>query len=265
MVNRVRDLTFALVVLIVAASPGCSSSKSPPTTTPPTPSSEQGDESSSPESSQAGESGDGGESAPGDSTESVPAGVQGTGEWDGAKTPEERQAGLDRELDESLGEFDEMLQREQEDAQDQQQAAAAQAEAAAQAAGGGVGGGGALDSGGGLDGEAAEDTGEDSANGPDDGGGRSTAGSGDGSDNTRRPAPPADIPDGADDDIIARQLREAAENETDPELREKLWDEYRKYKTGKSAPSPETTEPEEKTAEDGAQDDEAPESTNNRD
>jgi hypothetical protein len=33
-----------------------------------------------------------------------------------------------------------------------------------------------------------------------------------------------------DDDIIARRLRRAAENETDPELREKLWDEYRDYK-----------------------------------
>jgi hypothetical protein len=38
------------------------------------------------------------------------------------------------------------------------------------------------------------------------------------------------IPDGQDDDIVARQLREAAENETDPELQEKLWDEYRRYK-----------------------------------
>lgn len=36
----------------------------------------------------------------------------------------------------------------------------------------------------------------------------------------------------ADDDIVARQLREAAENETDPELKEKLWQEYRKYKQG---------------------------------
>ena len=41
---------------------------------------------------------------------------------------------------------------------------------------------------------------------------------------------PADIPDGKDDDIVARQLREAAESEQDPELREKLWEEYRKYK-----------------------------------
>ena len=47
--------------------------------------------------------------------------------------------------------------------------------------------------------------------------------------NSVRP-PPADIPDGSDDDIVARQLREAAENEKDPELRDKLWDEYRVYK-----------------------------------
>ena len=41
---------------------------------------------------------------------------------------------------------------------------------------------------------------------------------------------PDDIPDAMDDDIIARQLREAAMQETDPELKEKLWDEYRRYK-----------------------------------
>lgn len=36
-----------------------------------------------------------------------------------------------------------------------------------------------------------------------------------------------------DDDIVARQLREAAENETDPELKEKLWREYEEYKQNK--------------------------------
>jgi hypothetical protein len=41
---------------------------------------------------------------------------------------------------------------------------------------------------------------------------------------------PADIPDGSDDDIVARQLREAAQKETDPELRDKLWQEYKDYK-----------------------------------
>jgi hypothetical protein len=35
---------------------------------------------------------------------------------------------------------------------------------------------------------------------------------------------------GQDDDIVARQLREAAEKETDPALKEKLWQEYEAYK-----------------------------------
>jgi hypothetical protein len=42
--------------------------------------------------------------------------------------------------------------------------------------------------------------------------------------------PPADIPSGTDDDVVARQLREAAMREPDPKLREKLWEEYRRYK-----------------------------------
>lgn len=41
--------------------------------------------------------------------------------------------------------------------------------------------------------------------------------------------PPGDIPSGRDDDVVARQLREAAMSEPDPELREALWEEYRKY------------------------------------
>lgn len=49
-----------------------------------------------------------------------------------------------------------------------------------------------------------------------------------------KPAPSADGRStiGTDDDIVARQLREAAEKETDPVLKEKLWQEYRKYKQG---------------------------------
>ncbi len=43
---------------------------------------------------------------------------------------------------------------------------------------------------------------------------------------------PEDIPDGGNDNIVARQLREAAMREKDPALRERLWDEYRKYKQG---------------------------------
>jgi hypothetical protein len=46
------------------------------------------------------------------------------------------------------------------------------------------------------------------------------------------PAVPADVGDGKNDDVVARQLREAATNEKDPAIREKLWEEYREYKKG---------------------------------
>jgi hypothetical protein len=34
--------------------------------------------------------------------------------------------------------------------------------------------------------------------------------------------------------VVARQIREAAMAEEDPKIREKLWDEYRRYKRGES-------------------------------
>lgn len=41
---------------------------------------------------------------------------------------------------------------------------------------------------------------------------------------------PEDIPEANNDDAVAAQIRLAAELEKDPEKKEKLWDEYRKYK-----------------------------------
>jgi hypothetical protein len=41
---------------------------------------------------------------------------------------------------------------------------------------------------------------------------------------------PDDIDDGQGDDIVLRQIRDAASKERDPVLREKLWDEYRRIK-----------------------------------
>jgi len=55
------------------------------------------------------------------------------------------------------------------------------------------------------------------------------AGGGPGSEEEETFAPPEDIPSGRDDDIVARQLREAAMREPDPVLREALWEEYRRY------------------------------------
>ena len=50
----------------------------------------------------------------------------------------------------------------------------------------------------------------------------------------RGATPPSGIPDGGDDDIVARQLREAAQAEKDPQLRKKLWNEYCIYKQSTS-------------------------------
>ena len=41
---------------------------------------------------------------------------------------------------------------------------------------------------------------------------------------------PEDIPPAANDDVLAAQIRHAAENEQDPAKKALLWDEYRKYK-----------------------------------
>ena len=46
------------------------------------------------------------------------------------------------------------------------------------------------------------------------------------------PPIPEDIPSPQGDDIVAKQLREAASAEKDPELRAKLWEEYKRYKEG---------------------------------
>ncbi|MBT4492111.1 MAG: hypothetical protein HOC70_02635 [Gammaproteobacteria bacterium] len=51
-------------------------------------------------------------------------------------------------------------------------------------------------------------------------------------DNEAQPLIPEDVPDPQGDDIVAQQLREAAIAETNPELRNKLWEEYKRYKAG---------------------------------
>ncbi len=149
----------------------------------------------------------------------------------GTQTAGERTATLDDELARSLEEFDGELLKEQEilekERREEAQAAAAE-EAAFGAESGGYSGGGEYadselaeaeggDLGGAEESEVAEQEGEE--------GGGSAGGGGGG-------RVPSDVGDGGDDDIIARQLREAAMAEDDPELREKLWEEYREYKSG---------------------------------
>jgi hypothetical protein len=146
----------------------------------------------------------------------------------GEQTLDEQIRVLDAELLAGLGEFDEMLLREQE----RVRAAAPMTDAA----GGGGGGGEAgaaegTEGGGGEEGEEGESGAESDGDGDAD----SSYGAGAGRGARRQgggQGTPPDIPDGSDDDVVARQLREAAEKETDPELKKKLWEEYRKYKKG---------------------------------
>jgi len=149
----------------------------------------------------------------------APAAIDLAGEQTGA----EATAALDAELFAGLGEFDEMLLREQE-----------RVKAATPRTDGASGGGGGGGSGGsGSNGGEYDDSGDtESASG-----GEPTYGQGAGPgsrQSTASSSAPPGTPDGSDDDVVARQLREAAEKETDPELKKKLWEEYRKYKQGTS-------------------------------
>jgi hypothetical protein len=152
------------------------------------------------------------------------------------QTPEEMIAALDASLKQGMGEYDEKLLREQE----RIKAATPNDNSAS---GGGIGGGSGEggsgaegnsgdsgDSGGMNDGseggnQGVEGDGGRPAGGPAD----SSIGSGEAGNDSDQPE---DIPDGSDDDVVARQLREAAEKENDPELKAKLWEEYRRYKLG---------------------------------
>jgi len=138
-------------------------------------------------------------------------------------TSAQRRAALDERLNEGFAEFDGMILGERE----RVQAQADEAGSDVMSAGGGGGSGGEGDS----DGFEPLVI----ASGPDG----STGGGiiigderrqGD-FDNTQEESFPVpdDIPPGANDDVVARQLREAAMREPDPELREALWDEYRAY------------------------------------
>lgn len=182
------------------------------------------------------------------------------------QTDEEKIALLDAELDGSLSEFDEKLLREQKEISEKSRASTStdsgasgerssasgeggdggegaegqgesEGEAKGKAGGEQAGGDGQFPAGGeGEAGESAQT--EESGQAGETGGQRaegddqvaSAGGKNEGGTRVGTSSIPPDIPDGKDDDIVARQLREAAESEQDPELREKLWDEYRKYK-----------------------------------
>ena len=165
-------------------------------------------------------------------------------------TEDERVAALEQQLKSSMSEFDELLLREMEELERQRSTPSSDSASA-----GGGNGSGRQSGTAGANGEATaagseptQGNGQQGSSGGDQNDQQQTASSntkagqqqsvnngGQSNEQTgavvKQDAPPAD----SDDDIVARQLREAAENETDPEMREKLWAEYRRYKADTAA------------------------------
>lgn len=133
--------------------------------------------------------------------------------------------GLDDEFDKSLGDFDDSILEEQ------QKVSQVGRDMGAFESGNQSGGsGGGMTSGGIVVANDSSSGGNSSSGGPGQGT-ESTEGSVDSlSAEQIGERTPEDIPAGYDDDIVAKQLREAALAEEDPELRDRLWDEYKGYK-----------------------------------
>lgn len=186
-----------------------------------------------------------------DEMESALARYHGAEKADGgaeAAMAPEQEAGdlntLDRKLGDSLSEFDEMLLKEMDEIREKsERRMSTLAEEAASAAGKiGADGG---ESGAASEGSSAAEGGGEVASekGRQDSGQSESGGSYGNVPVTEGPVAGGSAGSGTvsgkgsqpseseqDDDIVARQLREAAEKETDPELKKKLWKEYEDYK-----------------------------------
>ena len=159
---------------------------------------------------------------------------------------------LDRRFNESLAAFDEMLLRElkliqaasakrmrglteaaaeagRQAGEKGREGSSAEKDSTAETEGSGTEGTGSEKGGGTEQAKTSEGRGKpgDAAGTNQGAGGWGAGGSG---------APPSGYTPSPDDDIVARQLREAAEKETDPELKAKLWKEYEEYKQSRAKP-----------------------------
>ena len=160
------------------------------------------------------------------------AGANGPGQ-----TSEERQAAIDKRLNDSLGSFDAELRTEQQRVA--QERDARRAASAGSAAAEGQGADKSADSAGTASTEGPQEDADKPGRHPGPGRAKPRDPSGDlksekagkkPDDNAGNGASAREIPDGSDDDVVARRLRQAAQQETDPELKEKLWQEYIDYK-----------------------------------
>jgi hypothetical protein len=154
-----------------------------------------------------------------------------------AQTPDERRGAIDRRLDDSLGTFDREIRKEQEkNAQERDARNAANASAGSTTTEstdskkeGDTDSGTAGTEGPGAKGDQKSRPGDLKSEKDRKSSGEGGSGAGGGQQNGPGGAN-TEIPDGSDDDVVARRLRKAAEGETDPELKEKLWKEYIEYK-----------------------------------
>ena len=160
-----------------------------------------------------------------------------------AQTDAERRGAIEGAMDESLGDFDEAIRKERERIARERNERVARNGTAGGTGEGTSGSGSGADTGGG-DGSGSRDgdlqqgsagSGNSDGQGGEKGQGDLKSGGGGGGvgggkSGSGPSTAPANVPDGRDDDVIARQIREAAEKETDPELRDKLWKEYIEYK-----------------------------------
>lgn len=138
----------------------------------------------------------------------------------GELTEEEKKRLLYRELERQFAEFDKLMLGEREALARERKESGAAGEGSGYGDGGEEGGG-----------EEMQQTALADSGPPEGAASRSSGVPGSGNSDIPTDIPP-DIGSAQDDDIIARQLREAAMKERDPVLRGKLWDEYRKYKRG---------------------------------
>ena len=143
-----------------------------------------------------------------------------------AQTPEEHRAALEHKLDESLGSFDRELSSERERVARERDTRTAQSGSAVTEGPTEEteheGRHGRARAPGTRPGDLHSDRAAREAKGATDGNNTNSS--------NKNGAVGRNIPDGSDDDIVARRLRKAAEQETDPELKERLWQEYIEYK-----------------------------------
>lgn len=246
----VRSILITAAAL--AAVGACATKPPPPEPTPPPP------KSSSPAavgaSGQAGTSADGvagggasADGAPGTAAGSATPPAQ-------AQTAEERRAALDKQLNDSLGSFDARLRKEQQRVAQERDARQATVPASTVSTGStattaapalaGVTAKPATDQTASVAGSTTPEGAVKSSGSHGGGTGKrgdtpsthagdlksdNSGGDADASSNGNG-ALANEVPDGNDDDIVARRLRKAAEQETDPDLRDKLWKEYVEYK-----------------------------------